>query len=124
MLAQEPPETAVLPLQTIDDDLVTVNIWQIFTGLFATFAAGGVIGIAGAGLVATRLRDDAATMTAIEGATKNVPPEIAKLLIDLAKSGQAVGDLLIEALDGVPSTSKPTRTIVPPPISYPVPGSE
>lgn len=91
---------------TSNDSDVTLSVWQIITGVAGAFALGGVVGVAGAGVLASRLRNDPATMSAIEKLGNSVPEPTAKLIIDLAKSGQEIAELLKEALDRVPAASK------------------
>lgn len=89
-----------------DDPAITLKWWQVIAGLFTAAAGGGLIGIAGFGVLATRIRNDAATMSAIEGLAKSVPADVVKVILDTAKSAQAIAGVLEEAFDGVPVSSK------------------
>lgn len=113
-LAQEadatPEPTPVIEVEpapvTMPDATITLNIWQLFGGFIAAFSVGGIGGFAGAGLLATRLRNDPATMKAIEGLANSTPKHVTDALTAVGKSAVSVGELLIEASDGVPASTK------------------
>lgn len=95
------------------DPTITLKWWQVIAGLFTAAAGGGLIGIAGFGVLATRIRNDAATMSAIEGLAKSVPADVVKVILDTAKSAQAIAGVVEEAFDGVPATSKTAGGVSP-----------
>lgn len=89
-----------------DDPVITLKWWQVIAGLFTAAAGGGLIGIAGFGVLATRIRNDTATMSAIEGLAKSVPADVVKVILDTTKSTQAIAGVIEEAFDGIPVASK------------------
>lgn len=113
----EPAATVEAPVTTPDtqpsaDPAITLKWWQVIAGLFTAAAGGGLIGIAGFGVLATRIKNDAATMKAIEGLTESVPANVVKAILETARSTQAIADVVEEAFDGIPAASK-----VSPPVS-------
>lgn len=89
------------------DPAIALKWWQVLAGLATAFGAGGIIGIAGVGTVAMRVKNDRATMTAIEELAKSVPADVAKSMLALARSGKAIAEVTEEVFDGVPVGSKP-----------------
>jgi hypothetical protein len=96
---------------TNEGSSVVMSSLQVVIGLIAAFGMGGVVGIAGAGTLAARLRSDATTVAALELLAKQVPPETAQQIMQLAsdfgKSYKELELLVTEALDGIPAASKP-----------------
>lgn len=89
---------------------VTLSIGQVVLGIVAAVTAGGITGVMGAGVLAQRLKDNPATMKAIEHLGNSVPPETAKQVIDVLGAFQSsfnsVTALMREALDRIPADSK------------------
>lgn len=106
----------VTPLPDTDGNVV-LSVFQVVIGVVAAVAVGGIVGIAGVGVLASRLRNDAATIAAIEALAKSVPPETAKQVVDLTgqlnKSMNEITLLVSEALDNVPASSKPPTYTAP-----------
>lgn len=95
----------------LDTATVTLSVWQVIVGVVAAVASGGILGIAGVGVLANRLRHDAVAITAIEKLGDSVPPETAKQVMDLTgRFNQSVNELTLlvtEALDRIPAATKP-----------------
>lgn len=89
---------------------ITLNVWQLVTFAVTFFLTGGSVGVVGFGTLAKRMRNDAATMAAIEAIAKSYPPETRQLIERLGTSAVAVGELLVEAADSVPMAEKPPLT--------------
>jgi hypothetical protein len=99
-LAQDaPPETA-------PDATIVLNIWQVIGGVIAAVSIGGIAGIAGVGVLASRLRNDEATMKAIEALANSAPKHVTDALASIGKSTIEIGKLLEEVTDGVPMATK------------------
>lgn len=94
--------------QSSADPAITLKWWQVLSGLAMAVAGGGAIGIIGFAVIATRLRNDKVTMQAIEGLANSVPADVAKLMLNLSRSTEAVAGLVEEAFDGIPAASKVT----------------
>lgn len=99
------------PVNNLDAPTVLLSVGQIIIGAIAIFGAGGVISVAGVGLLAMRLRQDKTTIAAIEKLGDSVPPETAKHIMDLSgqfnKSVNEITLLVTEALDRIPAVEKP-----------------
>jgi hypothetical protein len=96
----EPPEPVLA------DTTIVLDIWQIIGGVIAAVSVGGIAGFAGAGVLAARLRNDPATLKAIEALANSAPKHVTDALAAIGKSSVAVGELLVEATDGVPAATK------------------
>jgi len=113
--ATSEPDSSDVPTVTLPanetlpsaDPAITLKWWQVLAGLFAAVGVGGVGGVAGAGVIARRMRDNPATLAAIEGLANSVPADVAKLMLGVARSGKEVALLAEEAFDGVPAAAKP-----------------
>lgn len=90
---------------------VVLSALQVVMGLVSAFAIGGVVGIAGVGILAARLRHDAVTLAAIEKLGDSVPPETAAQIMNLTGQFNAsvneLTALVNEVLDGIPAAGKP-----------------
>ena len=89
------------------DPAITLKWWQVLAGIALAFGGGGLVGIAGVGVLAVRIKNDKATMTAIEGLANSVPAHVVKLILDTTRSTQAIAGVVEEVFDGVPIASKP-----------------
>lgn len=121
VMAQEPTQDASAPVATVEptapaetqpsaDPAIALKWWQVLAGLASAFGIGGVVGIAGVGTIAQRVRNDAATMAAIEGLAKSVPADVAKMALSLARSGEAIAGVVEEAFDDIPAATKTVTT--------------
>ena len=110
----EPDSTVVVnvpaPVQT-PDGTVVLSVWQIIVGIGSAIALGGIGGVAGVGVLASRLRHDAAAIAAIEKLGDSVPPSQSQVIVAIterfAVSLNEVTKLVTEALDRVPAATKP-----------------
>jgi hypothetical protein len=108
VMAQEATAT---PTVTVPDASITLNIWQVIGGVIAAVSVGGIAGFAGAGVLASRLKNDAATMKAIEALADSAPRHVIEALAAIGRSSIGVGELLVEATDGVPAGTKARVTV-------------
>jgi hypothetical protein len=79
-----------------------LNLWTVIMGTIAAFAVGGIAGISGALALVSRVRNDQATMKAIEGLIDSAPPSVVEVIRDLSKLLSEAGVLLEEVSDGEP----------------------
>lgn len=110
----EPDNTVVVNMPDsapIDSATVTLSVWQIIVGIGSAIALGGIGGVAGVGVLASRLRHDAAAMAAIEKLGDSVPPSQSQVIVAITErfttSLNEVTRLVVEALDRIPAASKP-----------------
>jgi hypothetical protein len=80
------------------------DVFTIVVFIIASFLAGGVT----IGVLATRLKQDANTIAAIERLGDSVPSEVATQLISALQTFKSLAELVEEALDKVPAKDKPT----------------
>lgn len=90
----------------VSNDNLQVNVITIVIGLLSAFAAGGVVGIAGVASYVNRIKDDVSTVTAIEGLANSYPPQTKDLVESIFQTIKNIGELGVEAFDGVPMASK------------------
>lgn len=88
------------------DSNLQVNVVQVIIGLLGAFAAGGVVGIAGLAVFVDRIRNDHATVTALELLAQSFPPETRKLLKNASDTVTSIGELGSEVLDDIPIIDK------------------
>lgn len=108
-VAQDDTPDADVPVVVTDGEQlsdVSINLVQIVIGLLSAFAAGGVIGIAGLMVFIDRLRNDVATVTALEKLSASYPPETRELLLSISGAVKSVGKLGEEIFDDVPVVDK------------------
>ena len=91
---------------TVDD--LSVNVIQIVIGLLTAFTAGGVVVVGGAVVLIDRIRDNTATVTAMERLAESFPPGTRDLLLYAARTGKSFSELAEEVLDGEPILDKVT----------------
>lgn len=97
------------PVQQVDEpatvagDNVIVNTWAAITGLVMSFLAGGIVGIAGIGILMNRLKNDQATLNAIEGLVTSAPPAVMEFLQELVRTGRVTLDVIDTVSDGQPN---------------------
>lgn len=105
-----PDTTPDIPVPVENGSLVLSTL-EIVLGVVGIFSAGGIVGIAGAGVVAYRLRTNPSTIAAIEKLGNSVPDETAKQIIDMTSGfNKSVNELVLlvtEALDRQPAETKP-----------------
>lgn len=105
-----PDTTPDIPVPVENGSLVLSTL-EIVLGVVGIFSAGGVVGVAGAGVVAYRLRTNPSTIAAIEKLGNSVPENTAKQIIELSggfnKSVNELTLLIVEALDRKPAETKP-----------------
>lgn len=99
-------------------DAVPVPVEPSVPTWFAAIAgiAGIVVGaIAGGGSVlvvlgriANNLKNDAATLSALEKLAASVPPETTAMILEVLKAGQSISEVAYEILDDVPAAEKVT----------------
>lgn len=80
------------------------DVFIVFAFIVTSFLAGGVT----IGVLATRLKQDANTIAAIERLGDSVPSEVATQLISALQTLKSLAELVEEALDKVPAKDKPT----------------
>ncbi len=95
-----------VPVVDNGNDNLQVNVITIVIGLLSAFAAGGVVGIAGVASYVNRIKDDVSTVTAIEGLANSYPPQTKDLVESIFQTIKNIGELGVEAFDGVPMASK------------------
>jgi len=78
------------------------DVFVIATFIIGAFLAGGVT----IGVLATRLKQDANTIAAIERLGDSVPSEVATQLISALQTFKSLAELVEEALDKVPAKDK------------------
>jgi hypothetical protein len=78
----------------------------VIIGLLSAFASGGVIGIAGVAIFIDRIRNDKATVTALENLANSFPPSTKEILEKAFVTTQKIGQLGAEVFDGVPINEK------------------
>lgn len=88
---------------------VVLNVGQIIAGVIAAVTAGGIIGVAGAGVLANRLLQDKATVTAMEKLADSLPPETTLKFLEFFMSVESVANLGTEVFDDVPIVDKPAE---------------
>lgn len=84
----------------------SVNLIQIIIGLLTAFSAGGIVGIAGLAMFVDRIRNDVATVTALEKLGASFPPETRELLKGGSRSLVSIGELGEEVFDDEPIAQK------------------
>jgi hypothetical protein len=85
---------------------VTINLVQVIIGLLGAFAAGGIVGIAGLATYIDRIRNDKATVTALEKLGDSFPPSTKELLERAFRIMEKASSLGVEVFDGVPIADK------------------
>lgn len=100
---ESPVESPVIQ----DGSDLSINLVQVIIGLLTAFAAGGVVGIAGLAIFVDRIRDDKATVTALEKLAESYPPNTRELLLGISKTTISLGELGKEIFDDTPVIDKP-----------------
>lgn len=99
-------ETVIDDVREVSPDVLRVNTIQVIIGLLSAFASGGVIGIAGVAIFIDRIRNDKATVTALENLANSFPPSTKEILEKAFVTTQKIGQLGAEVFDGVPINEK------------------
>lgn len=106
-----PTPDVVVETPVSDSGGLVLTTLEIVLAVVGIFSAGGVVGVAGAGVVAYRLRTNPSTIAAIEKLGNSVPDETAKQIIDMTSGfNKSVNELVLlvtEALDRQPAETKP-----------------
>lgn len=98
----------VMPAPATESTDLQVDLVQIIIGLLTAFAAGGIVGISGLAIFVDRIRNDSATVTALEKLAESYPPGTRDLLLNISKSVTSIGALGEEVFDGKPVQDKDT----------------
>lgn len=110
-LDASPTPDVVVETPVSDSGGLVLTTLEIVLAVVGIFSAGGVVGVAGAGVVAYRLRTNPSTIAAIEKLGNSVPENTAKQIIELSggfnKSVNELTLLIVEALDRKPAETKP-----------------
>ncbi|NJL54399.1 hypothetical protein HC928_03820 [bacterium] len=109
--AAGPPEGTPVPAPPQPETVVAagylvISVVTALVGAVALFATGTFAGISGAALYLARLKDDAATITALEKMYDSVPDSVAQRLLDIIELLDTGVDLLHEVTDGEPVVGK------------------
>ena len=83
---------------------VVLDIFTALGGILAAFAAGGIVGVAGISLFIQRLRNDTATLNAIERLYTSIPQDAVRDIIrSVIEVWVETGELLDDITDGEPN---------------------
>lgn len=104
-------ETPAPAETTIPDGYVVANVYVLIGGLIAAAAAGGGSVLVLAGRIAKRYQDNPREMKALEELAKSVPASVTVRILQFAEAMIPVGNVLVEAFDGIPAEGKPITTI-------------